>query len=64
MPPRIRDLIKNLQKNGFTERGGKGSHRNFRHPNGQRVTLSGKPSEDAKKYQVSDVEIAIRESQE
>jgi len=28
MPPKIRELIAELERNGFTNRGGKGSHRN------------------------------------
>jgi predicted RNA binding protein YcfA (HicA-like mRNA interferase family) len=32
MPRKIRDLIKELEKAGFVNRGGKGSHRNFVHP--------------------------------
>jgi predicted RNA binding protein YcfA (HicA-like mRNA interferase family) len=32
MPPKIKDLIKDLEWAGFVNRGGKGSHRNFSHP--------------------------------
>ncbi len=38
-------------KAGFVNRGGKGSHRNYEHPNGARVTISGNLSDDAKPYQ-------------
>jgi predicted RNA binding protein YcfA (HicA-like mRNA interferase family) len=31
MPPKIRELIADLEKAGFADRGGKGSHRNFVH---------------------------------
>lgn len=31
MPPKVRDLIAELEKAGFVDRGGKGSHRNFVH---------------------------------
>lgn len=55
MPRRIRQLIADLEKAGFTNRGGKGSHRNFTHPKGLRVTLSGNPSDEAKHYQERDV---------
>ena len=39
MPPKIRELMAELEKAGFVNRGGKGSHRNFVHhkvarPNG------------------------------
>lgn len=51
MPPKIRQLIKDLKKNGFMNRGGKGSHRNFEHFSGFRVTISGNPGDDAMKYQ-------------
>jgi predicted RNA binding protein YcfA (HicA-like mRNA interferase family) len=32
MPPKVRDIIADLEKAGFVNRGGKGSHRNFVHP--------------------------------
>lgn len=50
MPPKIRELL-SLEKAGFVNRGGKGSHRNYEHPNGSRVTISGNSSDDAKPYQ-------------
>ena len=63
MPPKIKDLIVRLRKAGFEERPGKGSHRNFKHPNvSQQIALSGKWSDDAKHYQVRDVTKAIEES--
>jgi predicted RNA binding protein YcfA (HicA-like mRNA interferase family) len=52
MPRKIRELIADLLTAGFTDRGGKGSHRNFTHPHCQRpVTISGNPGDDAKMYQ-------------
>ena len=45
-------------------RGGKGSHRNFTHAKGTKITLIGNPSNDAKHYQERDVERAIREVME
>jgi predicted RNA binding protein YcfA (HicA-like mRNA interferase family) len=59
MPPKIRELIRELESAGFLNRGGKGSHRNFRHPKGINITISGNASQDAKRYQVRDVERAI-----
>lgn len=32
MPRKIRELIADLEKAGFENQGGKGSHRNFCHP--------------------------------
>ena len=61
MPKKIRELIQSLKKAGFVDRGGKGSHRNFKHPSGTKITISGNPGYDAKKYQERDVEKAIRE---
>ena len=61
MPKKIRELIRVLKKAGFVDRGGKGSHRNFTHPSGAKITLSGKGSDDAKRYQERDVEKALRE---
>lgn len=63
MPPKIRELITKLKQSGFVDRGGKGSHRNFTHPNCLKpVTVSGNPGDDAKTYQVSQVQAAIEES--
>ena len=61
MPKKIRELIHNLKNAGFINRGGKGSHRNFKHPSGTKITISGNPGDDAKKYQERDVEMAISE---
>lgn len=62
MPPKIRDLITELERAGFVNRGGKGSHRNFIHANLHRpVTISGKPGDDAKHYQVRAVRLALEE---
>jgi len=51
MPKKIRILIKELQKAGFVNRGGKGSHRNFLHASGIVITISGNLNDDAKPYQ-------------
>ena len=59
MPRKVRQLIADLEKAGYVNRGGKGSHRNFTHPRGPRVTLSGKPGSDAKHYQERDVRCAL-----
>ena len=62
MPRKIRQLIKDLTRAGFVDRGGKGSHRNFVHPNGQRVTLSGSEGADAHRYQEKEVRQKIADS--
>jgi predicted RNA binding protein YcfA (HicA-like mRNA interferase family) len=62
MPPKIRGLIKRLEKAGFKNRGGKGSHRNFIHPKGIAITISGKVGSDAKKYQENEVKRKVTES--
>lgn len=64
MPRKIRQLIVDLEQAGFADRGGKGSHRNFLHPNGQRVTLSGKEGADAKPYQEKEVKRQIQASKQ
>jgi predicted RNA binding protein YcfA (HicA-like mRNA interferase family) len=51
MPRKIRSLIADLERLGFVNRGGKGSHRNYLHPQGLRITLSGKAAADARPYQ-------------
>ena len=53
VPPKIRELIAELETAGFADRGGKGSHRNYVHPQVARANnVSGKPGDDAKRYQV------------
>lgn len=64
MPRKIRELIGDLMTAGFVDRGGKGSHRNFTHAKGVKITLSGNPSHDAKRYQEHDVQKALREVSE
>jgi len=59
VPRKIRQLIADLEKHGFVNRGGKGSHRNFLHPSGVRITLSGALGDDAKHYQERDLKRAI-----
>lgn len=62
MPPKVRELIAELEKAGFVDRGGKGSHRNFVHPNTRKpITISGKLGDDAKHYQVRAVRLALEE---
>jgi predicted RNA binding protein YcfA (HicA-like mRNA interferase family) len=62
VPRKLRELIAQLKRAGSVDRGGKGSHRNFKHPSGVKITLSGKPGEDAKPYQEMDVQDAIGEA--
>ncbi len=63
MPPKIRELVADLEAAGFTDRGGKGSHRNFVHPKVSRpITVSGQSGSDAKQYQVRADKLAIQES--
>jgi predicted RNA binding protein YcfA (HicA-like mRNA interferase family) len=63
MPRKIRTLVRDLEQAGFADRGGKGSHRNYEHPKGVRVTVSGRPGDDAKPYQEREVKRAIEEAQ-
>ena len=55
MPRKVRQLIADLERVGFANRGGKGSHRNFTHPKGLRVTVRGQAGDDARHYQERDV---------
>jgi predicted RNA binding protein YcfA (HicA-like mRNA interferase family) len=59
MPRKVRELIADLEKAGFVNRGGKGSHRNFTHPQGLRLTISGGAGDDARHYQERDVRRAL-----
>ena len=62
MPPKIRELIAELEQAGYVNRGGKGSHRNFVHPNARKpVTISGKLGDDARHYQVRAARLAVEE---
>lgn len=63
MPPKIRELIRILKENEFIDRGGKGSHRNFLHPSGAKVTVSGSLGDDAKLYQEKEVKKVVKEVQ-
>jgi len=62
MPRKIRELIADLEHAGFVNRGGKGSHRNFLHKKGVKITISGNPGNDVKPYQEKAVRQAIQES--
>jgi predicted RNA binding protein YcfA (HicA-like mRNA interferase family) len=64
MPRKIRELIRDLETAGFVNRGGKGSHRNYEHPKGVRITISGQLGDDAKPYQEREVKKKIQEVQE
>ena len=64
MPRKVAALVRDLERAGFVSRGGRGSHRNYRHPKGQRMTISGGLGDDAKPYQEREVRRKIEESQE
>jgi predicted RNA binding protein YcfA (HicA-like mRNA interferase family) len=63
MARKVRELMRQLERAGFVNRGGRGSHRNYQHPNGPRVTISGNEGDDAKPYQERAVSKAIAESE-
>jgi predicted RNA binding protein YcfA (HicA-like mRNA interferase family) len=63
MPRKVRELISDLERAGFVNRGGRGSHRNFEHAQGARVTISGQLGDDARPYQEREVRGAIEEVQ-
>lgn len=61
MPRKIRQLIQDLERAGFTQKPGRGSHRKFRHPKlPGSLTISGQLGDDAKPYQERNVENALR----
>ena len=63
MPPKVRELIAELERAGFIDRGGKGSHRNFVHPKlSKPITILGALGDDAKHYQIRAVKRAVEES--
>lgn len=61
VPRKIRELIRDLEKAGFIDRGGKGSHRNYRHPHGAKITISGHAGEDARPYQEKALQTVLKE---
>jgi predicted RNA binding protein YcfA (HicA-like mRNA interferase family) len=64
MPRKIRELIEDLKRAGFIDRGGKGSHRNFIHSNLLKpITISGKLGDDVLLYQEKAIKQAIKEAQ-
>ena len=64
MPRKVRELIRDLRRAGFTNRGGKGVHRNYEHPKGIRVTISGNLGDDAKSYQEKETKQGIEETKD
>jgi len=53
-----------LESAGFKNRGGKGSHRNFKHPFVEKpVTISGKDGDDARHYQEKACALALKEAE-
>ena len=63
MPRKVRELMRDLEKAGFIDRGGKGSHRNYKHSRGARITLSGHSGDDVKPYQERALKNALQEVQ-
>ena len=61
VPPKIRQLLAVLERRGFEDREGKGSHWNFVHPSGVRITISGRSGDDAKHYQERDLKRALEQ---
>jgi predicted RNA binding protein YcfA (HicA-like mRNA interferase family) len=63
VPPKVRELIADLERAGFMNLGGRGSHRNFVHRKVLKpITISGRLGDDAKNYQVRAVQTAIEDS--
>ena len=60
MPPKIRELIREPEQAGFRNRGGKGSHRNYRHPKGVKITIGGRLGDGAKQYQIRNTRRVIK----
>ena len=59
MSPKIHELIQNLESIGFVNKGDKNGYRNLRHTNGIKITVGGRLSQEAKQYQINDVNRAI-----
>ena len=64
MPRKIRQVIADLERAGFVNRGGKGSHRKFVHPKFLGfVLISGHDGDDAQSYQEKQVRNGLRQVQ-
>ena len=66
VPQKIRELKRQLRQAGFFSRQGKGSHTVWIHPLLPRdeLTISGNDTDEAKKYQVSDVKNILKKLRE
>lgn len=66
MPRKLRQLVTDLERAGFQQmKGGKGSHRKFRHDHLRgKVMLCGADGDDAKHYQEQQVRNAISKLQQ
>ena len=62
MPLKVRQLKSALARAGFLQRPAKGSHTMWVHPAfpGSSVTVSGRDGADAQKYQIKDVQNALK----
>jgi predicted RNA binding protein YcfA (HicA-like mRNA interferase family) len=62
VPLKIRQLKAALARAGFLQRPAKGSHTMWVHPAfpSSSVTISGKDGDDAQKYQIKDVQNALK----
>tara|TARA_A100001037_G_scaffold256610_1_gene242833 strand:+ start:76 stop:273 length:198 start_codon:yes stop_codon:yes gene_type:complete len=63
VPRKIRQLVSDLEKAGFTRiKGGKGSHRKFVHPKFRGfILVSGNEGDDARPYQEKQVREGLRQ---
>ena len=60
MPRKIRELIRDLERAGFSFEPGKGSHRKYRHPLTRDVVIvSGQLGADAQRYLEKDLRRAL-----
>jgi len=64
MPRKIRQLIADLERAGFSKVSTKSSHRKYKHATGTTVILAGQSGADAHHYQEKDVKLAIAAVQE
>lgn len=61
MPKKIRELKKMLRQAGFTSISAKGSHTKWTHPKlSQKIIISGKDSDDAKRYLEKQVDQSLK----
>ncbi len=60
MPMKVRDVIRLLEQNGWTEMRSRGSHRNFKHP--QKPSVVTVPGNDGKELAPGTLNVILKKA--